>query len=856
MRPSDTTSAPSDLPERSLESRSVSNDLFSFFVTKDDGNIVKSWVDEFNANPLNAFCDLLSLILQIAGKRIEVTAVHIEGDLFDQILEEFQDAMDNDPKFDGALLERLMKDKGNKLVSFWRQISEAIISCNALFSEHYNTFRQWIVVFNCCKIGALRMCSTYCAFELLRALANALERTDKEISRLSSLPENDTIKEQMEVFQREKRLYLAVVNHLFQNSVVIRTRDVEPELRCMSVSLITDVAMVYPEYFVDIQKLNYIGRATFDLTPKNRRDALRCFEQIIHKLAKEDCTELVERYIQHIIELCDDKDNAVVSSALDCLLALSEKQMIDNVDCSHAYELLCDDSQAIRTSAVKFVFQHYFSSSSDIKTFLKFCSNFESDDIPNIVASLFPKLKCLRQWEEICKLIMTEECEKDVYLLAQILLTSAQRTVGKLIKIAPESEKKIRKLTTILVKCLPNLIRAFQAESETVVLFIEAASLLDLNTISDCSNEHLYQQLLGEIRDLFLNSNNRTIFTAAISTLYELSIGKHQLSTYAKQELDRLAVECGKIEDIENECTISKFVSAARLVDVSDDGKLRSVILRQIDQSTNDRYIADCIECLHFFFKWDIKRICDHPDEKQSYIPIFHDYLETFSKHLQSGPMKVKEESFKALSSVFCLSLFLRDGDSDDALVPAPHIDSFYRAFHLFFDKLSLFDYARKPIELHSIPLSYSAHLIVYYGVDSVQPDVKSLWRELSPYKPIDGSQLLISLTHSNLSDKEMKSAARFIVGKYDVSSAVSDWFRSGEDDRYLIPILTFLFSLTPSSASSLSSLSSSRFSEFFAHLSSSEKPSPRLYTALLSTRRLSQPPPSDEPAESFISQN
>ena len=848
-------SIPSDVTESSLESFNNSIDLFTFFVSKEENEIIKSWSEQFNKNPLMAFCDLLSIILQIAGKKIDVTPVHIEGDLFDQVLEEFQDAMNSDAKYDASLIERLMKDKNNKLVLFWKQISEAMISCNALFSEHYSSFRQWVVVFNCCKIGALRMSSTYCAFELLRALANALERTDKEISRLNNLQENDAIKEQLEVFQREKHLFLAAANHMFQNTVVIRTRDVEPELRCMSISLITDLAIIYPEYFSDIQKLNYIGRAMFELVPKNRRDALRCFEQIIRKFPKEDCSELTERNIQRIIELCDDKDNSVVSSALDCLFALSEKQMIDNVDCSHAYELLCDDSQAIRASAVKFVFQHYFSLSSDLKSFVNFCKSFELDDIPSIVSSLYPKLKCIHQWEEICKFIMSEEYEKDVLLLAQILLTSAQRTVGKIIKIPPESEKKIRKLTSVLVKCLPNLIRAFQAESETVVLFIEAASLLDLNTISDCSYEHLYQQLLGEIRDLFLNSNNRVIFTAAISSLYELSIGNHQLSTYAKQELDRLAVECGKIEDIENDCTISKFVSAARLVDVSDEGKLREVILKQMVKSTNDTYIADCIECLQFFFKWDIKRISEHPNEKEDYLPIFNKYLTTFSSYLQKGSMKVKEESFKSLSSLFSLSLFLRN-ENDDSLIPNDTLDHFYQSFHHFFDKTGLFEYAQKPIELHSIPLSYSAHLIIYYGFENLQSFVKSLWKEISPYKPIDGSQLLPSFQNSGLEEKEMKIAARFIIGKYKISDFLTQWFTDGEDDRYLPIVLMFIFSLTSEEASQLVNISSQRFENIFQKIINHEKPTQKMFSTILSSRKFKEQTTDDEPNESFISKN
>ena len=106
-------SIPSDVTESSLESFNNSIDLFTFFVSKEENEIIKSWSEQFNKNPLMAFCDLLSIILQIAGKKIDVTPVHIEGDLFDQVLEEFQDAMNSDAKYDASLIERLMKDKNN-----------------------------------------------------------------------------------------------------------------------------------------------------------------------------------------------------------------------------------------------------------------------------------------------------------------------------------------------------------------------------------------------------------------------------------------------------------------------------------------------------------------------------------------------------------------------------------------------------------------------------------------------------------------------------------------------------------------------------------------------------------------------
>jgi hypothetical protein len=100
-------------------------------------------------------------------------------------------------------------------------------------------------------------------------------------------------------------------------------------------------------------------------------------------------------------------------------------------------------------------------------------------------------------------------------------------------------------------------------------------------------------------------NNDREIFTTTIASVYELSEGHHQQSEVAGQALDGLAVECGSIDETQS---ISKFVAAARLVDVSDGDRVRDRdrAIACLEQASDLNTATDCVERLDYFYRWDI----------------------------------------------------------------------------------------------------------------------------------------------------------------------------------------------------------------------------------------------------------
>jgi hypothetical protein len=421
-----------------------------------------------------------------------------------------------------------------------------------------------------------------------------------------------------------------------------------------------------------------------------------------------------------------------------------------------------------------------------------------------------------------------EDDEAIVRALSKVLLYSCERALGRLTWGQPDSEKRVRRMTISLVKNLPRLLKAYQTDNEIIVALVETSRLLNLDVVSEDSADHLYQQVLAEIRDLFVRSGDREIFTAAIASLYELSLGHHQLSEIARQALDRLSVECARLDQ---DHSIPKFLAAARLVDISDDGRVREWLIQQLDTTTETETIADCLECLDYFFRWDINRIRRHPELADDYRSVYDQSLSVFSRYLSQDDNRSKIEAFKAVSTVLALSPFLK---RESTLFDDDFLLKFFQSFHSSSHKQELFIYAQKPIETHGIDIQFSVHLLLYFSDEVLQPSVKYLWKQLAGFKPISGRQVLSAFQLAPLGPQEMRASARFLVGKVSASDVLSRWFEKENED--LLPVaLPFLFGLTPTEAEGFQAVAPARFQEVLGRIAGGEKPGQKVISAILS---------------------
>ncbi|KAK8891188.1 Cohesin subunit SA-3 [Tritrichomonas musculus] len=1019
------------LPDDLVDSKNLLNDsvvleksiiLFDFFMKKDgDSSIIKTWASNFNSHPLPSFCDILSTILQLAGKRIEISIEHIESDAFDIVLEEFQEATDhiktrksfknptnssttqknkktqhnknsdidsddytgdhNDDENTSDTtdeeneseseevetssssqippLTRFLKDKvlSKTLSKFWHELSEAMISCNALYSSSFINFRQWLIAFNKSEIRIIRQSSTFCALSLFNTLAVSLNRLKNELFRILNIYNNNDQNFQNSMVTRSKNLYeqdikfyTSISQSLLQQFIYTRINDVDENIRMMAVQSLTDAAIDCPSEFADFKILKCFEKILNDRSSRNRRDVLRCIQRILSEspLNQNSNTNLntndnhndqsyydkmkplAEKFVPIILGLFNDKENSVVSSAIDCLFSFTENNLfvqnkqIEELCINYASSLLSDESQAIRAAAAKFISKLLFGqnkneeeNNSSLKCLIEFlqkhfCSNKNKndddninneDDLPIVISSLFPNLPCLHDWDEMIDILSIETDNDKARILAKILYYSAEKLNSS--NNSNDYDNQIRKLSLSLVKFLPTLIKGYQKDDDIVLSLVDAAKLINLDVISENSYEHYFQKLLAEICNIFLHSSNRVVFTTSISSLYELSARNHQLSLIARHELDRLAVECGNDcdmqvqlqqtlssshpslkQEIENIVadreSIAKFVAAARLVDVSDNGKLRSIVVNRINtlskaiEQNHDNLnfdsdfsnvilevISDCIECLQFIFRWDMKHVHNKKISKNDYIPTFKENLDIFYRFLTTTEInqiiqedkkeeekinseeedktikseeeeednelkiksnaadRVKENAFKALGDVIALSPFLKE-NFNDVLIESDIIEKFYFTYHTSFSrskKVELFIYVMHPIRTRAIDMSYASHILVYFGFNPLQQSVKAMWKDISQGRNvlIYGNHLLRAffLASVSLNKVELRLSARFMLGKVKAIDFIEQFLhfeldRENSDDKEIsneryetivASALPFFFGLTSANA-------------------------------------------------------
>ncbi|KAK8861017.1 Cohesin subunit SA-3 [Tritrichomonas musculus] len=786
--------------------------LFDYLTSNDGNGVIKKWSKSFskkeNESEMQSYLELLSFILQISGNRINMNINQIKSNSFDTILKEFIEKAKKSKLC--PPLYKFLKSKSKKIISFWKDISESLIANNVFSNDSYKHFMEWISAFNCCKIRVVRLCTTFFICSLFESLANSISWRKGELEKNQQNSKAKQNHQQNSLFEQEISLYLSVANDLYKNLLIVRIRDIDDKIRNLIISSLTNAMIICDVEFLDEQKLKYVGRALNDTSSVNRLDAIKFCEKIVLHVITESsdngnqnendetkCTisnkkkskkknksvvlsieeknqmnnqiqnvliEFSEMYSPRIIEMCNDSNEEVSAEAISCLGILIDKKLINLTECPNIQKLISDDSVIIRESAASFVAKRFFSSNEndDIDHFLFFVTNFNiQKELPFIVSSLYPYLKCLKRWDEMCDRLISEENDDQSKVISAILLCSARMVVSQVENCAKRNNsktknsqesinsekamKKSRKLTTVLIQNLPQLLKAYQSSrnKEIILNLIEVSSLLDLNAISESSCEKQYVKLLNQLHEIFIkcdynDDKNSNLFNTTFNSIYVLSKSHSQLSEIAQKELDKLSITLSNFGSNEDDngdermsSTLAKFTVAARLIDISSNEKLKTKILHKLyqkmkkydsdslsesedntesEQKDDNEFISNSIECLQHYFKWDLKKVHDFlknrkiVDEdaneiaekiemmKEPYIKEFHEFSTIFSTFLKSekASYDIKLSAFKSLSAIISLSPILTYETATGLAPPfisTPIVnddisDSFYSFYH------------------------------------------------------------------------------------------------------------------------------------------------------------------------------
>ncbi|OHT16391.1 hypothetical protein TRFO_13253 [Tritrichomonas foetus] len=804
------TDTPPDLSDLEVEQDSHLN-LFDYFSAKDGNKIIHQWFLKLQKDRLCSLCEILSVILQISGIKIGITNGHIESDSYDLVLEEFQ-TKSQKMKFDPPLLHFLKEKSGSKLQNFWNEVSHAIISSNVIKDAAFSQFREWLSIFNNCKIRIIRYSSTYCLISLFEVLLSSLKQRKADLEKIMTQKDEEeklhknsekvNSASKIQLFENDIQIFHNVLSNLYQLSLILRIRDIDEHIRILAIKTLANAVQVFPSEFCDEQKMKYIGRSLNDPSQQNRLETLLLIQRIIQNVDwnksenNEQLSEFFDQYLPRIYEMCKDKSNEVVVEAINCLTLLLDQNIEDENESQIINLLISDESEKIRKSAAKFIIKKKFADAEfDLDKLLEFLELFDEDDLNDVVSSLIPDLKVLQDLEQLCNKMVVESADDKSRLLSKLLLLCSKNMMemyeNKNMTKTADYEKKVRKISDILINNLPNLIKAYKHDDQTLFNLIETANFVNLDVIFDCSLDKLFNKLLGEIRDVFLSFNNKKICTTAISILYKLSQGSNQFNEYAKKELNRLAVETSN-QIVNSHESISKFVAASRLVDVSDNGRVRKILFQkfqnliqkqhsaknfennkhikdlhqisknsrnfendhiylesdnintesdEIDESGEieesgdfdwEEEVVDYIECLHWIFNWDMKKIHyeleSNSIEKDETKEVFGEYLTLFENFLENENQKIRKVAFSAFSNLVAFSPFIFENFQT---LHQNSLNHFFEVFHFTTQKQELIKSIFVPFKVGSIDLKYTANLFVYINDETLQNTLKEFWKEI-----------------------------------------------------------------------------------------------------------------------------
>lgn len=825
-----------NIPEDLAKSADIQNDvdsedninLFNYFVSANKENIIKKWGYLYQKDNTRAFCELIMLIFQLAGHKVDISAAHYESVAGESLIDEYTDASESDPSFKPPV-NSFTKNETKLLSEFWVSISKQIISTQAIFTQQAVSFKNWIVLLSDAHPRLIRYVTITAASCFFIALTESINTKTEELNRLTGKNKNsDIIKAKIESLTNENRFLLSSANNIYNNILVKSLRDNDPSIRIIALDSIVDGAIQCPTPFADESHITQLTIAIRDKVVKDRQNALKCILKLMDNLKPEQWGELAIRIESNLLDLCDDKDNKTVETVLLILKKMSENGKIrasaEQLD-SASY-LLADATPSVRIAAQKFVMTYFFDSSKSneeqLDHFLEFSKRFAREELSAVIGVLYHALGCLKAWDSMCQKMRTIE-DDGARRLSWTMFFSAQAASGKLQNTPMEQDPEIlANLSLSLVSNLPQLIPSFPNDPETQIYLIQCASMIDLDAVSEFSVDRLFPELLSSIREVFLQTSDKKLFECASSVLYELSLGHHQLNQIARTELDKLAVGCAEISSASKDIAVSKFLAAARFVNMSDSTKIREFLLKSVD---DQNLSATSIEALDLFFQWDVLRLKDHKNEIPEYEEMFKKLVSIFEDKMIKGNLEAKIAAIRAVSDVFCLQNII---NSDYSKITEEFVKEYCNEWHsLKFKKdQNLFQHLIRPFLWGVLSHRYLAHFFCYCLDENLRDIVSQCAAEIKKSGQINGGEVfpaLVAMKNNGCPDQMIIGAARYFVRKFNKIDVIKSFIAS-DDDSLDENAIIFIRALTKEEASAILP-SAGRFSEAVEKIIKDQKP-------------------------------
>ncbi|OHT12421.1 SCC3-like protein A [Tritrichomonas foetus] len=770
--------------------------LTKYFDEEPPKELFDQWADFYEKRPREAITELISMILFIGGVELEISEKQIKKSLFKEVREKYHEKLEE--LTTDTLIEQYLKEKDTKAFSFWTDLCNSLIVSKGLFTDAFETFKEWAFDFCEANDRTLRSTATIAMCAILEFVADSISKAGTELEKLNKSKKKSSVtKHQMETFQAEFDNSKTLAMQIYTTVMRPRLRDVDPRIRAACNKTIFVISQLVPDEFANPNIMKVLVNALTDESIKNRKEAIKQIEGILLS-SDNDFIEEFKPFFKSIspvlVKICDDVDNGLVIAAFRLMTKMQQKKVFTCKDVDSIFKITSDDAINVRSMAAKFFSNFIFNgiikkqvgakdvqalNEAQLNKFADLASEFSDAELTNSIQA-FSKLDCLQNWNLIAQLIISFAAEdiENAVIYAKILSISAS--------FAPED--KIESLTTAMLSHLSKaknhgLLEIFKNDDQTLSYITSVLGVIDITTLGGAAQEKQFKVLLESLHKIFMASKHQPVYMNIINGIHSWCKGKGKLTKLASNELTSIIKDFSTLTE-GDVAKLEKFYAIATYHDFSKKTKIREFLKEAVDYDEDDDYAALAIKTLALFFQWDVRRLKGEDEAKKGkYYEEFDSLQKIFIRKLHSDPLSVKTAAFCALGNLLSLSLFVAQYNE----IETDCFQSFFEVFHDLEDKETSFRPFVRPLINHVAPMKYAVHVLWYLQDPELKPLVKSFLKEIDENEiPFDGSELgkLVKNHFHETTATKLKMAMRTIANKVIPRDAISSWLDTGFDQQ------------------------------------------------------------------------
>jgi cohesin complex subunit SA-1/2 len=340
---------------------------------QDPEEIVAEWLQVYNADSVQAVCDIVNFVLKCAGGELVVDVHDIED--VDNVTGRLADLQDEYQAQKIAEYPLISKNKqyvgfGETMAKFFNSLIATIHSANTLYTDSalIENIQTWVSTMSSAPIRPFRHTATVISLAIMNALcdvalelqtlqSNSEQQVEKEKKQRRVNKDRVTsMTRRVQEYKEKLETIDSALKDSFDTVFVHRYRDVDPRIRAECVTGLGYWISTYQSMFFEGTYLRYLGWVLSDTVPHTRAEVIKQLRSLFGlRSSVPRLRGFTERFRPRIVEMATkDADPAVRASAIELLDLVRDHGLLEPDDIDAIGQLIFDSEPRVRKAVAKF----------------------------------------------------------------------------------------------------------------------------------------------------------------------------------------------------------------------------------------------------------------------------------------------------------------------------------------------------------------------------------------------------------------------------------------------------------------------------------------------------------------------